>query len=102
AAAGRVVAEGRDIGTVVFPDAGVKFYLDADSRVRAARRATERGDSDVSKIETEQRVRDHQDSTREVAPLKAADDAVRVDTTNLGIEEVVELMARSVRDAGQA
>lgn len=101
AAGGGVVAEGRDIGTVVFPDAGVKFYLDAAPSVRAARRALERGESDVSKIEAEQRERDRQDSTRAVAPLKAAHDAVRVDTTNLGVDEVVELMLRRVRDAGQ-
>jgi cytidylate kinase len=100
AAAGRVVAEGRDIGTVVFPDAGVKFYLDADPRVRAARRAAERGDRDVSKIEAEQRERDHKDSTREFAPLSAAHDAVRLDTTNLGVEEIVERMLAAVDAAG--
>lgn len=99
AAAGRVVAEGRDIGTVVFPDAGVKFYLDADPRVRAARRAAEHGDPDVSKVEADQRERDRKDSTRDVAPLKAADDAIRVDATGLGIEEVVDLMVRRVRHA---
>jgi CMP/dCMP kinase len=102
AAAGRVVAEGRDMGTVVFKDAGVKFYLDADPRVRAARRAEERGTSDVNAVEEEQRERDRRDSTREAAPLKAADDAIRVDTTGLGIEEVVELMLRRIEDAGKA
>jgi len=102
AAAGRVVAEGRDMGTVVFPDAGVKFYLDADPRVRAARRAAERGERDVSKVEAEQRERDTRDSTRDVAPLAVAPDAVRVDSTGLAVEEVVELMLRRVKDALEA
>ena len=102
AAAGRVVAEGRDMGTVVFKDAGVKFYLDADPTVRAARRAAERGDPDVSKVEAEQRERDQRDSTRVEAPLKQAPDAFRVNSTGLAIEEVVELMLRRVRDALEA
>ena len=102
ASAGRVVAEGRDMGTVVFKDAGVKFYLDADPTVRAARRAAERGDPDVSKVEAEQRERDQRDSTREVAPLAVARDAVRVDSTGLTIEEVVDLIERRVRDALEA
>jgi cytidylate kinase len=100
--AGRVVAEGRDMGTVVFRDAGVKFYLDADPTVRAARRAAERGDPDVSKVEAEQRERDTRDSTRDVAPLAVAPDAVRVDSTGLAVEEVVELMLRRVKDALEA
>jgi cytidylate kinase len=100
AAAGRVVCEGRDMGTVVFKDAGVKFYLDADSRVRAARRAAERGEGDVSKVEAEQRERDHKDSTRVTAPLAVAVDAVRVDSTALSVEEVVDRMLAAVRAAG--
>lgn len=100
AARGRVVAEGRDMGTVVFQDAGVKFYLDADPAVRAARRAAERGDADVSRVETEQRERDRQDSTRDVAPLRAAPDAIRVDATHLSVEEVVETLFAKVREAG--
>lgn len=100
AAAGRVVAEGRDMGTVVFKDAGVKFYLDADPTVRAARRAAERGDPDVSKVEAEQRERDRKDSTRAAAPLAVAKDAVRVDSTGLTVEEVVDRMLAAVRAAG--
>ena len=100
ASAGRVVAEGRDMGTVVFKDAGVKFYLDADPTVRAARRAAERGDPDVSKVEAEQRERDRRDSTRDVAPLAVAPDAVRMDSTGLAIEEVVDRMLAAVRAAG--
>ncbi len=100
ASAGRVVAEGRDMGTVVFKDAGVKFYLDADPTVRAARRAAERGDPDVSKVEAEQRERDRRDSTRDVAPLAVAKDAIRVDSTGLAVEEVVDRMLAAVRAAG--
>jgi CMP/dCMP kinase len=98
AARGGVVAEGRDIGTVVFPDAGVKFYLEADPAVRAARRAAERGESDVSKVEAEQRERDRSDSTRESSPLRKAQDAIVLDTTTLSVEEIVDLMARRVAD----
>ena len=102
AAAGRVVAEGRDMGTVVFPDAGVKFYLDADASVRAARRAAESGDADVRRVEADQRERDRQDSTRSHSPLVRADDALYVDSTGLAVEAVVELMLRRVREAGPA
>ena len=102
ASAGRVVAEGRDMGTVVFKDAGVKFYLDADPGVRAARRAKERGDLDVQGVEAEQAERDRRDSTREEAPLRRADDAIRVDTSGLDVDEVVELMLRRIGDAEKA
>lgn len=90
---GGVVLEGRDIGTVVFPDAEVKVFLTATPEVRARRRYDEllaRG-SDVTYEETLQDVldRDHQDTTRAVAPLKAAADAVVVDSSSMGLEEVV-------------
>jgi len=96
---GPLVAEGRDIGTVVFPDAGVKFYLDADPRVRAARRAAERGDADVEATLTEQRERDRQDSTRHESPLARASDAVYVNSEELSAEEIVELMAKRIHGA---
>ena len=96
---GPVVAEGRDMGTVVFPDAGVKFYLDADPSVRAARRALERGDADVGRVEAEQRERDRQDSTRDASPLVRAADAVYVNSTGLAADEVVERMLGIVHGA---
>jgi cytidylate kinase len=96
---GGVVAEGRDIGTVVFPDAARKFYLDADPAVRAARRAHERGDADVAAVEREIRERDRRDTEREEAPLRAAADAVVVDTTDLSADEVTDLLERKVRGA---
>lgn len=99
AAGGGVVAEGRDIGTVVFPDADVKFFLDADPHVRAERRATERGERDVASVERELNARDKMDTERDVAPLRAADDAVRVDSTSKSADEVLAEMARHVEAA---
>jgi CMP/dCMP kinase len=88
-----IVVEGRDIGTVVFPSAEKKFYLDADFKERSRRRIKELSESGVkvnnSEIEKDIEKRDHQDLTRSVAPLKKADDAFYIDTTPLSIDEVV-------------
>jgi cytidylate kinase len=83
------VAEGRDIGTVVAPDAEVKVFLHADPHERARRRAAEIG-ADVDQVFMEQQIRDQRDSEREDSPLKAAEDAVDVDTTGLTIDQVVD------------
>ncbi len=87
-----VVMDGRDIGTVVIPDAFLKIYLTADARVRAERRVGELAEKGiirtVDEIEIEIRERDERDMNREISPLKQADDAVLVDTTGMGIEEV--------------
>lgn len=99
AEAGGVVAEGRDIGTVVFPDAQVKLFLDADPAVRARRRAAEQGEDDLRAVEREIAERDRRDAGRPVSPLRPAADAVRVDTGDLGIEELVDLLERAVRHA---
>ena len=82
------VAEGRDIGTVVAPDAGVKVFLTADPRERARRRAEELG-TDVETVLRDQALRDAQDSEREHSPLMAAPDAVELDTSGLDVDEVV-------------
>ncbi len=91
---GPVVMTGRDIGTVVLPDADLKIYLDASLEVRARRRHLEilarGGRSDYEQVLQGMRRRDEIDSTRAVAPLRPADDAVVVDTTNLSIEQVLE------------
>jgi cytidylate kinase len=91
------VAEGRDMGTVVFPDARLKVYLTASAERRALRRTEElraRGQSaDIEAILADIRGRDFNDSTREHAPLAAAPDAVSLDTSDLGIDEVVEAIA---------
>jgi cytidylate kinase len=91
---GCLVMEGRDIGTVVFPDAEVKIYLDASPDERARRRAqdsahTSRGGA-VAEVATALAQRDHQDRTRETSPLAQAADAIYIDTTDATIEEVVE------------
>jgi cytidylate kinase len=100
--AGGVVLDGRDVGTVVFPHADVKFYVDADPRRRAERRHAELAaagvDSDVAAIEREIRARDHADSTRPDSPLTRAPDAVYLDTTILGPDEVVRRMAQLVEE----
>jgi cytidylate kinase len=100
--AGGIVLDGRDVGTVVFPDADVKFYVDADARRRAERRHAELAatgtHSEVDAIEREIRLRDHADSTRTDSPLTRAPDAVYLDTTVLGPEDVVRRMEQTVRD----
>ncbi|MCF8719313.1 (d)CMP kinase [Nitrospina gracilis] len=95
-----VVMDGRDIGTVVFPDAQKKFYLDADPVERARRRYDEmkaaNANLDFDQIVEQVRQRDHEDKTRAASPLKAADDAVWIDTTSLSIDDVVEKMVRVI------
>jgi len=89
-----VVMDGRDIGTVVLPNAQVKIYLTASVAVRAKRRFLELmekiGTANLEEIEEQIRERDHRDMTRPIAPLKQADDAVLVDTSDMTIDEVVD------------
>ena len=90
----KIIAEGRDMGTVVFPEAGHKFFLTASREVRAERRyreRLERGES-VSRgiVEAELRKRDHQDESRSISPLRPAEDAIMIDSTGLIPEAVVE------------
>jgi CMP/dCMP kinase len=91
-AAGDWVAEGRDIGTVVAPDAELKVFLTADASERARRRAAELG-GDQATVLAEQALRDERDSTRADSPLKAAPGAVVVDTTGMTLEQVVDQIA---------
>lgn len=112
AEAGDVVAEGRDIGTVVFPAAEVKVYLSADPSARARRRAVQRQGGDTAKdasaqadaaetaaIEVELVARDKADSTREASPLRPAADAVHIDSTDLTVDEVCDRIAALMREA---
>ncbi len=103
---GRVVMVGRDIGTVVIPDADLKIYLDASAEVRARRRyleVLERGEeADYEQILEDMKRRDMIDSHRQVAPLKAAEDAVVVDTGNLSIVQVLEVVERLVEETASA
>jgi cytidylate kinase len=96
--AGDWVAEGRDIGTVVAPDAELKVYLTASPQERARRRAAELG-ADPARVLAEQSLRDERDSTRRHSPLQAADGAVVLDTTGLDVEQVVARIAALARDA---
>jgi cytidylate kinase len=102
-ASGGVVAEGRDIGTVVFPDAAVKFFLTAGVEERARRRLAElesRGHQvDLATVKAEIERRDERDSSRDVAPLRQADDAVLVDSTDRSVDEIVAEMTAVVRRA---
>jgi cytidylate kinase len=95
---GGIVVEGRDIGSVVAPDAEVKVYLTADAAARAARRAAEEGGSDLSATESSLLARDRIDSTRTASPLIMAEGAVHVDTTPYTLDEVVDLIARLVEE----
>ncbi len=98
---GGVVLEGRDIGTVVFPDAEVKFYLDAESNERARRRYDEMVEkgikADLKETKEELVRRDHNDMHRAYSPLRRADDAVYIDSTRRSVEEIVEEMTRMVK-----
>jgi cytidylate kinase len=95
-----VVAEGRDMSSVVFPDAEHKFYLDASVEERARRRALDlrqRGESpDEAALAADIAARDRRDSSRQAAPLRRVEGAVCVDTTRLTIEEVVERLLREM------
>jgi cytidylate kinase len=90
-----VVFEGRDMGTVVFPNADVKFFLDASSKTRAMRRYEElaaNSNQTLKDVEKDMQRRDKNDRTRSLAPLKPADDAIRIDSTNLPVQQVLESM----------
>ncbi|MEE9370151.1 MAG: (d)CMP kinase [Sedimentisphaerales bacterium] len=97
----RIITEGRDQGTVVFPDADIKFYLTADKSERAKRRQVElraKGNSEsLEKIQKTIEDRDKSDENRTVGPLKPANDAIIVDTTDLSIKEVVEKLLFCVK-----
>jgi len=99
-----VVVEGRDVGTVVFPQATNKFYLDANVDERSRRRIAELrekgNDVDADKLTAELKDRDNKDLTRSVGPLKKADDAVLIDSTDFSIDEVVEEMLKHIRFNG--
>jgi cytidylate kinase len=100
-AAGRYVAEGRDIGTVVSPEASLKVFLTAAAVERARRRAAQTGE-DTAAVLAAQRQRDERDETREHSALRAAPDAVELDTTELSLDEVVARVLELARQRGLA
>ncbi len=93
AASDGIVVEGRDIGSVVVPDAPVKIYLVADAAARAARRAAENGGADAAATEAALAVRDQIDSTRTASPLVQSEGAIVVDGTHLTLDEVIDTIA---------
>ena len=99
-ARGGIVVEGRDIGSVVVPDAPVKLYISADPAARAARRAAEEGGADVEATQASLLARDRIDSGRSTAPLTMADGAVHIDTTPYTLDEVIDLVVALVEKAG--
>ena len=103
AAANDIIMDGRDIGTVVLPQAECKIYLTASSRVRAERRYKELAEKgeicDLAEIEKDIIARDEQDMNREIAPLKKAEDAMLIDSSDMTIEEVVEKICELAKGA---
>ncbi len=100
---GNIVAEGRDMGTVVFPEADFKFFLTASPEERARRRTAQLAEKGKNIIKHEiilQQIkkRDKADSNRQVAPLRAAEDAFVIDSTNLGFDEVIEKILNTIRE----
>ena len=96
------VFEGRDMGTVVFPDADVKFFLDASPKVRALRRFRQsdaNSRQSLKEVQKDMQRRDTNDSTRTLAPLKPADDAVCIDSTELSVAKVVDLMLSHIEQS---
>jgi CMP/dCMP kinase len=100
-ATGGIVVEGRDIGTVVAPGAPVKVFLTASEEARAQRRALETA-RDAETTLAEQARRDHLDSTRKTSPMTKADDAVEIDSTELGLAEVIDAVVRLVKERAAA
>ncbi|MCG6535676.1 MAG: (d)CMP kinase, partial [Syntrophales bacterium LBB04] len=102
---GGIVAEGRDMGTVVFPEADYKFYLDAEIAERAKRRYEEiiakSGEGNYEKIEKDLVMRDKQDRERTIAPLKPAATAVIIDTTAMTVKDIVDTMAELITGGGK-
>jgi cytidylate kinase len=99
---GGVVIEGRDIGSVVFPDADLKFYLDASTEVRAERRHDELGrkgyEVSLASVREEIQLRDQRDIQRHLAPLKRPEDAIYIDTTHLTLDQVVDTMMGEIKE----
>lgn len=99
-ARGGGVLEGRDIGTVVFPDAELKVYLTADAAVRAQRRSKEVADLDYATVAADMARRDELDSARDTSPLTEAPDAFHLDTTGLSVEQILDVITERIGSVG--
>lgn len=93
-----IVVEGRDIGTVLFPQADIKFFFKADTTIRANRLRRERNSTDFEAMKIEIETRDREDETREISPLKRDDDAIDIDTSHITVEETLDLLERFVNE----
>jgi len=91
------IVEGRDIGTVVFLDANLKFYMDADISIRAKRRKLQHRIGNLEEVKKDLKRRDYHDSTREESPLKKAGDAFLLDTSSLTIDEQVNIVVSEIK-----
>ena len=98
---GGIVVEGRDIGSVVWPDAAVKMHLTADVSARASRRSAEQGGADAAATEADLRRRDEKDSTRAVDPARRADGSHDLDTTDITLEQAIDAIVALVREAAE-
>ena len=96
------IIEGRDIGTVVFPDADLKFYMNADIGIRAKRRGLEDSKENLEEVEKDLKRRDHHDSTRKESPLKKTEDAILLDTSSLSIDEQVNVVISEIKKLNES
>lgn len=96
------IIEGRDIGTVVFPDANLKFYMNADIGIRAKRRGLQDSKENLEEVEKDLKRRDYHDSTRKESPLKEADDAYLLDTSSLSIDEQVDIVISEIKKLNES
>lgn len=96
------IIEGRDIGTVVFPDANLKFYMNADIGIRAKRRGLQDSKENLEEVEKDLKRRDYHDSTRKESPLKKSDDAYLLDTSSLSIDEQVDIVISEIKKLNES
>lgn len=92
ASSSNIIVEGRDIGTILFPNADIKFFFKADTSIRANRLGRERNSHDYEALQKEIERRDMEDETREISPLRRADDAIDIDTSYISVEETLQLL----------
>jgi len=93
-----IVVEGRDIGTVLFPNANIKFFFIADTNIRAMRLGRERNSNDFETLKKEIETRDKEDTTREISPLRKAEDAIDIDTGNITVDETLILLEKHLNE----
>lgn len=93
-----IVVEGRDIGTVLFPNADIKFFFKAETNIRAERLARERNSNNFEAMEKEIETRDREDETRDISPLKRADDAIDIDTSFITVPQTLEILEHYVNE----